>query len=60
MRRWKSIHVVKAMIKELRQMQPKDERYLAKINVLNELLKHHVEEKSEESEILLQAEEDGS
>ena len=48
-------HVVKAMIKELRKMQPKDERYRAKFKVLNEIVKHHVEE--EESEILPQAEE---
>ena len=37
-------HVVKAMIKELRKMQPKDERYRAKFKVLNEIVKHHVEE----------------
>ena len=48
-------HVVKAMIKELRKMQPKDERYRAKFKVLSEIVQHHVEE--EESEILPQAEE---
>jgi hemerythrin superfamily protein len=48
-------HVVKAMIKELRKMQPKDDRYRAKFKVLSEIVKHHVEE--EESEILPQAEE---
>ena len=47
--------MVKAMIKELRKMQSKDERYRAKFKVLNEIVKHHVEE--EESEILPQAEE---
>jgi len=47
-------HVVKVMIKELRKMQPRDERYRAKFKVLSEIVKHHVEE--EESEMLPQAE----
>lgn len=48
-------HVVEFLIKELRKMGPKDERYSAKFQVLAEIVKHHIEE--EESEILPQAEE---
>jgi len=48
-------HVVELLIKELRKMGPKDERYKAKFTVLAEIVKHHIEE--EESEILPQAEE---
>jgi len=50
----KEHYVVKVMIKELRKMQRRDERYLAKFKVLNEIVKHRVKE--EESEILPQAE----
>ena len=48
-------HVVELLIKELRKMGPKDERYKAKFTVLAEIVKHHIEE--EESEVLPQAEE---
>ena len=48
-------HVVELLIKELRKMGPKDERYKAKFTVLAEMVKHHIEE--EESEVLPQAEE---
>lgn len=47
-------HVVEFLIKELRKMGPKDERYSAKFQVLSEIVKHHIEE--EESQILPQAE----
>jgi chemotaxis receptor (MCP) glutamine deamidase CheD len=48
-------HVVELLIKELRKMGPKDERYHAKFTVLSEMVKHHIEE--EESDMLPQAEE---
>lgn len=48
-------HAVKLLIKELRKMGPKDERYRAKFKVMAEMVKHHIEE--EESQILPQAEE---
>ena len=37
-------HAVKLLIKELRKMGPKDERYRAKFKVLAEMVKHHIEE----------------
>lgn len=48
-------HVAEVLIKELRKMGPKEDRYSAKFKVLSELVKHHIEE--EESQILPQAEE---
>lgn len=47
-------HVATLLIKELRKMQPKDERYAAKFKVLSEMVKHHIEE--EENETFPQAE----
>lgn len=47
-------HAVKLLIKELRKMGPKDERYRAKFKVMAEMVKHHIEE--EESRILPEAE----
>lgn len=47
-------HVATLLIKELRKMQPKDERYAAKFKVLSEMVRHHIEE--EESETFPEAE----
>lgn len=41
-------HVVKLVLKELPRVDPKDERFEAKITVLEELIEHHVEEEEEE------------
>jgi len=48
-------HVATLLIKELRKMQPRDERYSAKFQVLAESVQHHIEE--EESQLLPQIEE---
>jgi hemerythrin superfamily protein len=42
-------HVVKVLLRELESMDPKSERYVAKVTVLREIVDHHVEE--EESEL---------
>jgi hemerythrin-like domain-containing protein len=42
-------HVVKLLLRELESMDPKSERYAAKVTVLREIVDHHVEE--EESEL---------
>lgn len=47
-------HVATLLIKELRKMEPKNERYAAKFKVLSEMVKHHIEE--EEGETFPQAE----
>lgn len=47
-------HVVHGLIGELKKMKPGDERYDAKVTVLGELCKHHIEE--EEKEMLPKAE----
>ncbi len=47
-------HLVHVLIKELKKLKPKDEKFHAKFSVLSELVKHHVEE--EEGEILPEAE----
>ncbi len=47
-------HVATLLIKELRKMEPKNERYAAKFKVLGEMVKHHIEE--EEGETFPQAE----
>jgi hemerythrin-like domain-containing protein len=41
-------HVVKLVLKELPGVDPKDERFEAKMTVLSELIEHHVEEEEEE------------
>ncbi|WP_447986150.1 hemerythrin domain-containing protein [Nitrospira sp. Nam74] len=48
-------HAVELLMKELRKMGPKDERYRAKFKVMAEMVKHHIEE--EESQVFPQAEE---
>ncbi len=47
-------HLVHVLIKELKKLKPKDEKFHAKFTVLSELVKHHIEE--EEGEILPEAE----
>jgi hemerythrin superfamily protein len=41
-------HVVKWTLSELEKMKPEDERFDAKVNVLMESVKHHVEEERED------------
>ena len=41
-------HVVKWTLSELEKMKPEDERYDAKVQVLMESVRHHVEEENEE------------
>jgi hemerythrin superfamily protein len=41
-------HVVDLVLAELPQVDPEDERFAAKMTVLSELVKHHVEEEEEE------------
>ncbi|WP_248962161.1 hemerythrin domain-containing protein [Sphaerisporangium perillae] len=41
-------HVVVWMLSELRDLDPKDERYDAKVTVLMENVRHHVEEEEQE------------
>jgi hypothetical protein len=48
-------HLVHVLIKELKKLAPRDEKFQAKFCVLGELVKHHIEE--EESEMLPKAEE---
>ena len=47
-------HVVDTLIKELKGLDPEDERYDAKFKVLTENVEHHIEE--EEGELLPDAE----
>ena len=37
-------HVAKVLMEELRRMKPTDERYEAKVQVLTEIIKHHIKE----------------
>ena len=46
-------HVAKVLMEELRRMKPTDERYEAKVQVLTEIIKHHIKE--EEAEIFSRA-----
>lgn len=48
-------HLVHVLIKELKKLAPRDEKFQAKFCVLGELVKHHIEE--EEGEMLPKAEE---
>ncbi len=41
-------HVVHGVIGELKKMKPGDQRYEAKVTVLSELCKHHIQEEEEE------------
>jgi hypothetical protein len=41
-------HVVKLVLAELPRVNPEDERFEAKMTVLSELVKHHVEEEEKE------------
>ncbi|MDT3776639.1 hemerythrin domain-containing protein [Nitrospira sp. MA-1] len=41
-------HVVHGVIGELKKMKPGDQRYDAKVTVLGELCKHHIQEEEEE------------
>ena len=41
-------HIVKWTLAELEKMKPEDERYEAKVTVLIEMVRHHVEEEQEE------------
>jgi hemerythrin superfamily protein len=45
-------HVVKLLLQELESMDPRSERYVAKVTVLREIVDHHVDE--EESELFKQ------
>jgi hemerythrin-like domain-containing protein len=47
-------HLVHVLIRELKKLKPANDQFVAKFNVLGELVKHHVEE--EEGEILPAAE----
>jgi hemerythrin superfamily protein len=42
-------HIVDLLLKELEEMSPDDERWMAKLRVLHEMVQNHIEE--EESEI---------
>ena len=46
-------HIAKVLMEELRRMKPTDERYEAKVQVLTEIIKHHIKE--EEAEIFSRA-----
>ena len=41
-------HIVKWVLEELREMDPRDERFDAKVTVLMENVRHHVEEEEQE------------
>lgn len=40
-------HMVKILLEEIEQTQPSNERYVAKLTVLKDLLEHHIEEEEE-------------
>lgn len=50
---WEEHHVTKLVLQELSKMQPTDERWHAKMSVLQELVEHHIEE--EEGELFRKA-----
>ncbi|HPL62227.1 MAG: hemerythrin domain-containing protein [Syntrophales bacterium] len=41
-------HVAKGVLKELQKMNHADERWMAKVSVLKEIVEHHVEEEEKE------------
>ncbi|MNY51801.1 DNA nickase [compost metagenome] len=40
-------HMVKILLEEIEKTQPSNERYVAKLNVLQEILEHHIQEEEQ-------------